>query len=395
VYQKELEVEHDNLRASLDWSVDHNVEEGLRLASALAWFWDMGGHWKEGLELLRALLDKVQPTAKPLLHAQAFFAAGLLSVSLGELVAGRGYLEHAVRITRDQGPKAKRLLALALCLLSRRWRDEDSSMAQSLFEEGWTIAQELADQWLIARMLFERGNALLGRRDYETARASIQESASLFHTVGDRRWESLASYYRARVDYSLRDYAAARLGFEEGMPFCYDTNDRVGIWTRLNGLGEVARSKCNYGLARDYHSQGYALANEMGRKSSICTSATNLGAILLRGGDLAESRRLFGEALRLDREMKQGLLYELWGFAWIAAVQNQMTRATLLLAVAKFLQTEGDVIKLNPADEADYDYYLNMIRTQLDEPSFDAAWEVGRAMSLEQAVEYALRESDA
>ena len=66
-----------------------------------------------------------------------------------------------------------------------------------------------------------------------------------------------------------------------------------------------------------------------------------------------------------------------------------------LLAMAQSLQTEGDAIKMNPADEADYDHYLNLIQTRLDEESFSAAWEEGSKMSMEQAIEYALKETDA
>lgn len=390
VYQKQLEVEHDNLRAALDWSAEQNVEAGLRLASALAWFWDMSGYWKEGLERLRNLLSQPEATEKTLVCANALFSAGLIANSLGEYKVSREYLERAIAIAREQGQGGRRLLALALCMLSTRVLDQQSPLAQPLYDEGWVIAQEVADQWLIARMLYERGTWLTGRRDYETARATFEKSVSLFRSLGDRRWESFASYYIARVDYSRRDFAAARVEVEQGLSSCYETRDRLGIWSRLNLLGEIARSEGNYALAKEFHFRGYAMAQEMGRKSSIDISAGNLGAVVLREGNLARARELFAESLRLSNEMEQGLLYPLRGFASVAAVQKQMTRAARLFAAADSLQTEGDLIKMNPADEADYDHYLNLIRAQLDQASFNAAWEEGRAMTVEQAVAYAL-----
>ena len=40
-----LEEEHDNLRAALQWFVDHDeTEKAARLAAALRWFWDTHGH---------------------------------------------------------------------------------------------------------------------------------------------------------------------------------------------------------------------------------------------------------------------------------------------------------------------------------------------------------------
>ena len=45
-----LEIEHDNLRAALDWSrtADGNAELGLRLAGSLAAFWLYRCHFDEG-----------------------------------------------------------------------------------------------------------------------------------------------------------------------------------------------------------------------------------------------------------------------------------------------------------------------------------------------------------
>ena len=45
---------------------------------------------------------------------------------------------------------------------------------------------------------------------------------------------------------------------------------------------------------------------------------------------------------------------------------------------------------LAAADEAERDRYVALTREQLDESAFGAAWAEGRAMTMEQAVAYAL-----
>jgi len=45
---------------------------------------------------------------------------------------------------------------------------------------------------------------------------------------------------------------------------------------------------------------------------------------------------------------------------------------------------------MDPADQVEFDRTLAMVRAQLDEAAFNAAWAEGRKMTLEQAVEYAL-----
>ena len=44
-----------------------------------------------------------------------------------------------------------------------------------------------------------------------------------------------------------------------------------------------------------------------------------------------------------------------------------------------------------PVDRVKYDQILAAVRAQLDEATFNAAWEEGRKMTLEQAIEYALK----
>jgi hypothetical protein len=46
-------------------------------------------------------------------------------------------------------------------------------------------------------------------------------------------------------------------------------------------------------------------------------------------------------------------------------------------------------------DRKDYERYLASARAQLDEAAWEAAWQEGQAMTLEQAVEYALNENQA
>src|SRR3990170_1962921 len=44
-----LEMEHDNLRAAIKWSIEQkHVEQALRIPSALAYFWEIRGYDEEG-----------------------------------------------------------------------------------------------------------------------------------------------------------------------------------------------------------------------------------------------------------------------------------------------------------------------------------------------------------
>ena len=72
-----LEAEHDNLRAALAWSQSAGAETdyGLRLASALAGFWEVRGYLTEGRRWLETGLAQAERTS-PEVRAKAMAGAG-------------------------------------------------------------------------------------------------------------------------------------------------------------------------------------------------------------------------------------------------------------------------------------------------------------------------------
>ena len=67
VWLDRLEVEFDNIRAALAFSIADpgSAEPGLRLAAGLRWFCGIRGHAGEVLEALTVLLERPAPTCPP------------------------------------------------------------------------------------------------------------------------------------------------------------------------------------------------------------------------------------------------------------------------------------------------------------------------------------------
>jgi hypothetical protein len=73
---------------------------------------------------------------------------------------------------------------------------------------------------------------------------------------------------------------------------------------------------------------------------------------------------------------------------------GQPLRAAQLFGAADMLfETIGWV--RDAVDSDDYAYSVAQVRDQLDEATFSAAYAVGRAMTLEQAIAYALEDGEA
>jgi hypothetical protein len=111
-------------------------------------------------------------------------------------------------------------------------------------------------------------------------------------------------------------------------------------------------------------------------------------------GNYGAARAHWMESLAIHRERgsKGGIAKGLEGLAAVAVAQAQPERAARLFGAAEGLR-EAMGAPLPPSDRAEYDRDVAAARTALGEEAFAAAWQAGRAMSLDDAVAFALDET--
>ncbi len=124
---------------------------------------------------------------------------------------------------------------------------------------------------------------------------------------------------------------------------------------------------------------------------SMCIS--NLGLIALARADYGRAEALLKENLRIARELdhKVSMHYSFFGLASVASRQRRPIRAAKLWGVAEAMR-ESYGLRLTPLVRVhlDYDRDLAASRSQLGEAAWEAVWAEGRAMTQEEAIEYAL-----
>jgi hypothetical protein len=118
-----------------------------------------------------------------------------------------------------------------------------------------------------------------------------------------------------------------------------------------------------------------------------------MGNAAHRQGDYATACAFYEKSLTIRRELgdERGVIECLEGFAHAACAQGQGERAAQLFGAAEALR-EAIGAPLPSIDRADYDRSVAAARVVLGEEAFLAAWAAGRAMTMEQAVAYALEE---
>ena len=101
-----LEVEHQNIRAAIDWYAQHEPCDALRLAVAMSRFWGVRGHFTEGRRRLKALLGMSGDTTSA--RVKALNGAASLAIDQGDYRDARDLLGESIRLSQSWATGAAR-----------------------------------------------------------------------------------------------------------------------------------------------------------------------------------------------------------------------------------------------------------------------------------------------
>jgi predicted ATPase/class 3 adenylate cyclase len=385
---EKLEGELDNLRLALDWSLgEGHIEKGLNLAGTMWGFWEMQGYWQEGHTRVQSLLVNPAAAVRNLARAKGLLVAADL---VDDTQAGRVYLEELLPLARELGEAGSQSLALGLGALSWQIFAEEPARAEVMLEEGISLARKLNQPRITATLLRSKGWFLLGKRDYSASRQAFEESLDLSLAAGDRRMAALSLRGAAGIRFIQYDFVTPIQQFEEVLQIFREIKDRPRTISTLTMLAEMERANGRYDMAKMYCIQADALSRELGIRNKFVPF--NLGSIALHEGDLNTARTHFAEALMLAQECHNhnNMAYAMLGYGGVLAVEKKAWQSVVLLSFHHAFFEAGDRRYYTPTDEIDYEHYLAIARVQLDEVTFQAAWAEGKAMTLEQAVAYAV-----
>jgi len=345
-----LAIEHDNLRAALEWFAERGeTEHSLQLAGALRVFWYQCFHWAEGRAWLEATLAK-SDTMAVAVRAKALVAVGHLAWSMGDITTAPAYTEEGLALLRALGDKAA--IALALLLL---------------------------------------GNITLNTGEYAIARACAEECLALFQELNEQWGRGQTLGLLEGILTAEGELPQAAVYNEERLTFCRQVGYKRGAGVSLLNKGVIAQLQGDWECAMTCYAEGLAILREVADKEMTTVVLHNFGGAVLHQGDAVRAAACFAEGLALSREIgyRYGIAFNLAGMAGVMAAQGHPDRAARLFGAAEALfDAMGQVVESQ--DRAEYDRNAAVARTQLGEEAFAVAWEVGRALTMEQAVAEAL-----
>ncbi len=396
VWFTRFDAETDNFRAVLGWALAMgSAELGLRLTGALGeyWYW-WSQTWNESWSWISQFL--ALPTARHFPHARA--------TTLRVTIMLLGYIG-------------------------------DIAEADRLANESLAMFRELGDKASMAWVLADMGCHAWGRADYTEAVRLCEQSVALFREINDPRGMCWALMWLAYVACDHGEAEEALRLFNASLTAVNQTGDgvdaiacsadlglgylayHVGDYERANALQR--RTMALYQQGVDPDAANYALlylgrialaqgdiehaAAQLEASEAWFRQAQQMAGLSWVLHDLAYARHLQGddnaasalmrEAFMLQQQQRRKLpvIQSLERCAWIAADLHQPQRAARLFGAAEAAR-ERIGAPLPLGDKPMYDRHLARARADLDGIGFDAAWAEGRAMTLDEAVAYALAE---
>jgi predicted ATPase/transcriptional regulator with XRE-family HTH domain len=391
----QLDEKYDNLRAALNWTlVEHltNAETGLRLAAALAYYWEMRGILLEGQRWLSAALEQVNSAAVPL-RASFYLNAGNFWLEHGYWGGSKANLCARESLSLYSRLEDKRGIAWTLRLLGNcaLYYEQDFERAASLLEQCLAMAEELNDTGLLARAYQNLGRTMMFWGNLPKAAILGEKGLALARETGDRNVIGYLSFHAGLTAARQEDYARAEAHLLEALAVCRELKLKLNATKTLNPLGEVARLQEKYDQAASYYQEYLTVAAEIAGFEDVSIPLSNLGWIAIMQGDLPRAVDFFRQSIENDKFMN-AIPWNLWGLALVAATQGRMRQAVQLYAVFdKLLESDSVHIAYRKDREA-YRDHLASVRGASDEHEFSAAWAEGQHMSVEEAIAYALEE---
>jgi hypothetical protein len=233
------------------------------------------------------------------------------------------------------------------------------------------------------------------RGDLTSAARLAEEAIAAWRALGDRHQVAVALARLAEAEGRMgapdRVHAllAESLGLSGDALLLADLERPFIIIT-----AEAAAVAGDLPTATVMYEQGLALGRAECDLHTMSLALRGLGLLARQQGDEESTRRLHLEAVELAATLGDYpcTANALAGLAFVAAdTESSERQARLLAAVARSRELSG-MPPVSSDGLRTFDESVATVRAALGDEAFAAAWAEGRAMTLEQAVAYALEE---
>lgn len=452
-----LEADMDNLRASLDWcaATESAGQAGLRLTAALYLFYEQTDYAGEGRKQYARALAHARATEPTQARAEALVAAGVLANEQRARKAAKPLLEEGLSLSRQtdsseatvealfhlsfftpDGEAMQKLqeesLALAREIGDRRGignatyqlaiRDRDGgdlASARRLMSESMESFQKAGVVPMANGAMSVLGEILIQMGEVEAGQALGEKAAYLRQSLGITDDEAATLLLEKAEQFQKNgNHEAACSLMESRLITLRARGDGSALGRTLDRFIRVSQERGDFITARRLAVENVVHLRESGRDLPLAWALLRVadderdsGLGDFGASHYAESLALAADAFlssdTLRRETLQCVVGGLTGLALVSSLSKQPWRTVRLRAAA---EARTEALLTNTAGWRNRDGWTNWVKgiedrlaqitmqlmaapVELGEEAYATCLAEGRAMTLEQAVEYALKDA--
>ncbi|HLO15148.1 MAG TPA: hypothetical protein VK206_09985, partial [Anaerolineales bacterium] len=329
----------------------------------------------------------------PLLYAKMLINSASWEWLQGKFTEANSHLSKARSLCMELGAEGEPELAWALTWLGivARMETIDLAKATSFAEEAVQLHQKWGDQTGEAFSTMTLGMIQKDLR-LPIAEQTLEHSLELYTQLQDPWGIARVAQNLGLLHLQNEDFEKAQKYLEQHLFLDKELDFKMGIGAALAGLADMSRVRGDYAQAEQYYQQGIQIAHEYGTDPSYSIGGLAMTALGQKDYELARKR--FTELFQRTREEteKVSVCDFLMGLAAVSAGLDQPERAAKLYGAVQTILDTVDY-RYPGNDRSEFERHIQLAREQLKE-RFEMYVEEGRSMTMEQAVEYALEETD-
>jgi len=362
---KGLEFDNDNIRSALSWAVDSQPLKAMELFTweVVMGLWIMRGYAKEARDWCDSILAK----------------AGTLPVAGGEPDKGQTRL-----FANTWNRLAQALMNLGDHQASRDAAEKSIELARSI-DEQQIHAEGLASLGIgalysgdpeYALKVTKESIEICNRMDYQRELAwATNTMIHIYNFLGDKEQkEKYQAQYRELLKKAgvPEDSAEIEMSLAEKV---LDEGDAEGSLIHLDKV--------------------ISILAERGDKYRLMGFQTDFAHILRNQGNFNEALTIYRRTILMWQDFghRAAVAHQLECFGLIAMTEDQSTRAVKLFSSAGALREVSDSVR-TPTEQKEFEEAKSKLQEGLGAADFDNAWKEGQTMTMEQAIEYALKETN-
>lgn len=259
-----LETEIANLRAALEWSLDHgDVTAASRIISGTYLYWIVYGRQTEGIRWSELLLARIHDVAPE--HRIRLLRSASLLIGYRDREAARLVAQQAVAAARTAGDN--RQLGWSLWALSTTL--PSGALAAAVTQEALALLQGVGDQSGLGLVYNSIGERARKSGDYARARSAYAQSLAIAVATGDPRRQYYALYNLAFVCQREGDHHEALRLLRRSLALCEDlgaatdvAQELLSLAGSLGAIGAPLRAAHIFGAALTFLQRGDALIDD-------------------------------------------------------------------------------------------------------------------------------------